>query len=169
MSRTGSHQLIDAAHLRRMRALSSDTERVAYADTVLNYLYERSEGTDYDKAWALLHSALQRSSPCSDYLARERHGPSSWAILGTEDIALTDECLITAMGRWPVLWVERYLRSLTSEDIRERLVSLMDENDCAGMSREDADYAAGWFPRLQDFYRRAARRFSPVIFVGDLC
>lgn len=168
MSRMGSHRLVTEAQLSVLRSFQSDAERLAYVDEEIDQRYDQSLGTDYDKAWSLLHSALQRSNPCSDYLDRTRNGPASWAILGAEDIALTEQALVTSLGKWKVFRVSFFLRSITANDIRSRLASAIETYGCRKLSLDDAEYAAEWFPRLKEFYRRAAKAHRPVLFVGDL-
>ena len=168
MSRLGSHCLASEDELRLLMSLTTDQERVAYVDKVIDETYDEREGTDYDKAWSLIHSALQRSNPCSDYLERTTSGPASWAILGTDDVAVTDEAIVTCARAESVAQAAEFLSTIDAEQIRIQLSSAIAAHDCRNLSDEDAEYAAAWYPRLKDFYMRAAKARSPVIFLGDL-
>ena len=168
MSHMGVHLAVKDADFHALQSRGSDAARLAYVDNVIVQDYESNIGTDYDRAWPLIHSALQRSSPCSDYLERTTNGPASWAILGEEDFVATDEALVTYVSNSRTDDVRQFLRRISADDIRSNLISLIAENGCSGLSVEHANYAADWYPRVVEFYSRVAGTSRHVIFLADL-
>jgi hypothetical protein len=167
MSLMGVHFAVTDSDFRALRSRKGDAERIAFFNAVIEPAYEQNFGTDYDKAWPLIHSALQRSNPCSDYLERATRGPASWAILGEEDIALTDDAMITHVSPSGATRALQYLQALSADDIRSNLIRLIKDHGCAKLSDDDANYAADWYPRLQDFYSKATSARRHVIFSAD--
>lgn len=168
MSYRGVHFAITEQEVTALRALASDADRVDYVSNVIEEAWEDNLATESDKAWALIHSALQMSNPCADDLERAADEPQSWAILGVEFLALTDDAMITHVDEARVTEVAGYLERVSADDIRSRLVSLIKEHDCNRLSADDADYAAGWYPGVAGFFVRAAHATRHVIFSADL-
>jgi hypothetical protein len=167
MSFMGVHFAVSDSDFIALRSCRGDAEKIAFLDEVIEPAYEQNFGTDYDKAWPLIHSALQMSNPCSDYLERTTRGPASWAVLGEEDLAMTDEAMITHVGPSRAMRVLEHLQALSADDIRSNLIRLIKDHGCAKLSEDDANYAADWYPRLQDFYSKATGAQRHVIFSAD--
>lgn len=168
MSFLGVHFAISDQECAALRALSTEGERADYVINVIEEAWEDNFATQSDKAWGLIHSALQMSNPCSDDLDKVSESPPSWAFLGSEYLALTDETMVTYVDKSRVEQVARYLDGISADEIRNRLIRLIEQHRCNRLGFEDADYAAGWYPGIVEFYTRAASADRHVIFSADL-
>jgi Domain of unknown function (DUF1877) len=140
------------------------------ADFVSNFIEENWDAnfaTETDKAWALIHSALQRSDPETDWLQRSTDEPSSWAILGREYINTTDGFLIGLIRASDVAAVVGHLEAVEASDIVAQLKVNVEHFGCVNIDDEDLEYAGQWYPGLKVFFARAAEAKRHVIFTTD--
>jgi hypothetical protein len=168
MSYQGVHFAITDQDLSALRSLPVEADRVDYVSNVIEKAWDDNFATQSDKAWALIHSALQMSNPCSDDLEKAIDAPASWAILGAEDLALTTDAMVVHVDKSRVGDVARYLEGVSASEIRSRLCRLIEKHQCDRLSPEEADYAAEWYPGIAELYARAASAGRHVIFSADL-
>jgi hypothetical protein len=166
MAWRGVHFAIDDQTLNDLLA-QPVADRADYIANNIEENWDANFATETDKAWALIHSALQRSDPEADGLERLTDSPSSWAILGREYIDTTDDYLIGLIKAADVSAVARHLDAIEASDIVAQLKVNVEHFGCNGVDDEDIDYAGQWFPALKVFFTRAADAKRNVIFTVD--
>ncbi|WP_077147646.1 DUF1877 family protein [Sphingopyxis sp. KK2] len=146
------------------------TPAAARADYVANEIEENWESnfaTETDKAWPLIHASLQGSNPEADGLERLYDKPVSWAVLGREFLDSDPNYLIALIQSRDVAAVASLLKSVSADDIIDRLGAAIDHFGCKNVGAAEARYAGEWFPNLEQFFQRAAEAKRHVIFTVD--
>jgi hypothetical protein len=143
------------------------SERADFVSNNIEENWEANFATETDKAWALIHSALQRSNPEADGLERSFDDACSWVILGREYIEAGDGFVIGLIESHNVGTVARYLKDIDTSDIIAQLKLNIAHFECTNVGVEDAEYAGSWFPKIKEFFAKAADAGRNVIFTVD--
>ncbi len=163
----GVHFAIDESTLATLVACKADGDKLEYVSEVIEQAWHENMACETDKAWPLIHSGLQGTSPCEGELVRSKDDPTSWAILGRTDLLVNKNGMIGLVKSDDVKEVSRILKSVDVEKFAARLSWLIDRCDCDNLNADDVAYATGWLPGLVDFYGLAAASNRNVIFTVD--
>jgi hypothetical protein len=166
MTWRGVHFAIDDDTLSGLLA-TPWTERSDFVANEIEENWDANFATETDKAWALIHSALQRSDPEVDGLERSVDEPSSWAILGREFVNCEDGYLICLTRSTDVPAISQHLEKIDANDIAEQLKVNIEFFNCERVGPSDADYGGEWYSGLKEFYAKAAEARRHVIFTTD--
>jgi hypothetical protein len=188
MSALGLHLALSDDELRVLRSLPDEDKADHIAEDLEAAKIDTPDGCQTDKSWAYIHAAFNGTDPDGPLdmapsppplsffqrlFGRQREvsaaaaGAERLAIVGSEALLSTDDYYIGLIPSDGVGSVADALERISEEELQQRVRHVHGEFEASGSADDAADYAGGWYPGLQAFFRHAADSGKHVIFTVD--
>ena len=180
MAARGVHFAISEEQRRELVILSSDDDRIAYVQEILEEEWDERFLLETDKAWDALHRCLSEYPPDTPWFYPM--DPERGAFALPEDQGARPLKLSVLGGKRLITDESRYFIRLIEPDEVVELASALNAVDGAGMraryfrhckgawpeyGEDDFDYTWEYFLLLRDFFHRMPGNRRAVIFTAD--